>query len=286
LPPLHGIAMIHVRPLTVADLPLGLRLSRQAGWNQLEADWRRFLELQPDGCFVAGWDGIPVGTTTTCIFGQVAWIAMVLVDESFRGRGLGKALLERALEFLDRAGVDTVRLDATPLGQPLYERLGFREQYRLARYVGTPSPGPAVNGVERARPEDWAALASLDAEVTGTDRRRLLHRLFAENPAAVRMVRRQDRLTGFLTARPGQRAFQIGPCLAAPEAGPLLLLDAWHRHAGQPFFVDIPVSNEQATRVAEANGLTVQRTLTRMCRGQVRCERLDWHWASSGPEKG
>jgi ribosomal protein S18 acetylase RimI-like enzyme len=278
--------MIQVRPLTVADLALGLRLSRQAGWNQLEGDWQRFRWLQPDGCFVAEWDGVPAGTTTTCIFGQVAWIAMVLVDESFRRRGLGKALLERALEFLDHAGVDTVRLDATPLGQPLYERLGFREQFRLARYAGTPSPGPAVNAVEPARPEDWPALASLDAEVTGTDRRRVLDRLFAENPAAVRMVRRQDRPFGFLTARPGQRALQIGPSVAAPEVGPLLLLDAWHRHAGQPFFVDIPVPNEAGTRLAEATGLIVQRSLTRMCRGHVQCERLDWLWASSGPEKG
>ena len=52
--------MIRVRPLAAADLPLGLRLSQAAGWNQTEADWRRFLDLQPDGCFVAELDGTPV----------------------------------------------------------------------------------------------------------------------------------------------------------------------------------------------------------------------------------
>ena len=51
-------------------------------------DWRRFLALQPDGCFVAECDGRPAGTTVACIFGQVGWIAMVLVDASFRGRGI------------------------------------------------------------------------------------------------------------------------------------------------------------------------------------------------------
>jgi hypothetical protein len=49
--------MIHLRPLTAADLPLGLHLSRQAGWNQTPDDWRRCLELQPEGCFVAECDG-------------------------------------------------------------------------------------------------------------------------------------------------------------------------------------------------------------------------------------
>src|SRR5258707_9241947 len=119
--------MIRIRTMTAADLPLGLRLCRSAGWNQTEADWQRFLDLQPDGCFVAEYNGTPAGTTTTCIFGSVAWIAMVLVEESARGRGIGTALLHHALEFLDDRGVATIRLDATPLGLSLYERLGFVE---------------------------------------------------------------------------------------------------------------------------------------------------------------
>ncbi len=51
--------MLRVRPMSAADVPLGLRLRGQAGWNQTEADWRRFLGLQPDGCFVAELDGAP-----------------------------------------------------------------------------------------------------------------------------------------------------------------------------------------------------------------------------------
>ena len=78
--------MIRVRPLTAADLPLGLRLCGAAGWNQTEADWRRFLDLQPDGCFVAELDGASVGTTTTCVFSRVAWVAMALVAEAVRGQ--------------------------------------------------------------------------------------------------------------------------------------------------------------------------------------------------------
>ena len=153
--------MIRVRTMT-ADLPLGLRLSRQAGWNQTAADWQRFLDLQPDGCFAAEWDGTPVGTTTTCILGRVAWVAMVLVEAGARGRGVGTALLAHALGFLDRRRVAAVRLDATPLGRPLYERLGFVEQFRLARFEGTLLPSPAVGGVEDSPPGWWEALAAHD----------------------------------------------------------------------------------------------------------------------------
>src|SRR6266480_4275307 len=100
---------ISIRLMRASDVGLGLQLSGRAGWNQVAADWQRLLELQPDGCFVAEWNGRPVGTTMTCLFGPVAWVAMVLVEESLRGRGIGRALMRRALEFLDRQSVATVR---------------------------------------------------------------------------------------------------------------------------------------------------------------------------------
>src|SRR5262249_21010481 len=140
-------AMIRIRRMTAADIPLGMRLKEQAGWNQTEADWRRFLTLEHKGCFVAEYKGEPVGTTTTCIFGKVAWIAMVLVDERVRGRGIGKALMEHALAYLDSTGVPSIRLDATPLGRPLYEKLGFRAQYELVRFVGELPAHGRVAGV-------------------------------------------------------------------------------------------------------------------------------------------
>jgi ribosomal protein S18 acetylase RimI-like enzyme len=278
--------MIQLRHLQAADLPLGLRLCRQAGWNQTERDWLRFLDLQPDGCFVAEWDGVPVGTTCAFLFGPVAWIAMVLVEESHRGRGIGRALMRHALDDLDRRGIASVRLDATPLGQPLYESLGFVEQFRLARYEGILPGAPAVAGITTASAQQWEALAALDEQSCGADRRRLLFRLFNEQPDEVRVVRAGDGLDGFLTLRRGYRATQLGPCIASATAGPLLFADAWQRQAGQRVYIDIPLVHEAARRLAEAQGLVVQRMLMRMCRGVPRCERVESLWASSGPEKG
>jgi GNAT superfamily N-acetyltransferase len=278
--------MIKIRSMTPADISLGLRLSEQAGWNQTEADWRRFLDLQRDGCFVAEWAGQPAGTTAAFVFGPVAWVAMVLVEESARGRGIGTALLRHALEFLDNQSVTSVRLDATPQGRPLYEKLGFVEQFSLARYEGTPALVSQATGVETAAAHQWPALAQLDELATRTDRRRLLKRLFAELPEAVRVVLQNGQPSGFMAERQGRRAVQLGPCIASPDAGPLLLEDALRRHVGRRVFLDIPLPNKPAALLAKARGLTVQRHLTRMCRGTPLCEKLDWLWASSGPEKG
>ena len=174
--------MIQVRIMTEANVPLGMRLKAANGWNQTEADWRRYLGMQPDGCFVAELDGKPVGTVTTCVFGPVAWIAMVLVDADHRGRGVGKALMGHALDFLERQGVRSVRLDATPLGQPLYEKQGFVAEYALLRYEGVLPHGKEMANVEPLLPDHLENALLLDRAVTQTDRRKLLQRWRASFP--------------------------------------------------------------------------------------------------------
>jgi uncharacterized repeat protein (TIGR01451 family) len=54
---------------------------------------------------------------------------MVLVDVDHRRRGIGRALLTHALDYLDRRGIQTVALDSTPEGQPLYASLGFVDAF-------------------------------------------------------------------------------------------------------------------------------------------------------------
>lgn len=280
------VAPFSIRAMTVDDLPVGLNLSRQAGWNQTEADWARLLDLQPDGGFVAEREGRPVGTVTTCVFGAVAWVAMVLVEETARGRGIGRSLVEHALGFLDRRGVRTVRLDATPLGRPLYESLGFVAEQGMARHQGRlPEAGPPP-GSRPVRDDRADDLLALDRAVTGTDRSKALRRLVSERPETLRVARRDGRVDGFLLARPGAFAWQVGPCIAGPEAGALLLTEALRDYGGQSVIVDIPVDHAGARSVAEAGGLTVRRQLLRMRRGDAVDERPADLWAGSGPEKG
>ena len=89
-----------------------------------------------------------------------------------------------------------------------------------------------------------------------------------------------------MTARPGTRAIQLGPCMASAEAGPHLLADAWRRHAGQQVFIDIPNDNLVAVHLAEQMGLKVQRPLVRMGRGPKVNEDRARLWATFGPELG
>jgi GNAT superfamily N-acetyltransferase len=273
--------------MMAADVPFGMRLKEQAGWNQTEADWQRFLDLEPAGCFLAESDGTPVGTVTTCTFGPVAWIAMMLVDPALRGRGIGRALMMHALDYLEGQGVRGVRLDATPMGQPLYEKLGFAPQYTLTRYDGMLPCGKL--GGSRARtpePNQLEAVLQLDQEATGTDRAKLFRALVVHAPDSIRAVEESGAITGFLLTRAGTRARFVGPCVASGAAGSALFADLRGRHAGERVFVDVPDNNRAAVAEAVQLGLSPQRPLLRMARGSAPHDHSEILWASSGPEMG
>jgi len=118
--------------MSEADLAAADELRRLAGWNQKPRDWQRLLAFEPRGCFVALRNGAVVGTVTTTVYGTaLAWIGMMLVHPEHRRTGIATRLMNRALEYLNHRKVSGVKLDATPAGQPVYEKLGFVPEWRL-----------------------------------------------------------------------------------------------------------------------------------------------------------
>ena len=183
---------------------------------------------------------------------------------------------------------DTIRLDATPQGRPVYERLGFAAEYDLVRMQGV---GAVVADlpphVAPCNPSLLDRLAVIDRQATGTQRDRLLTRLFAEWPDATAVAIQHADLQGYVLCRRGTHATLIGPAIATEVAVGRALLDAaFSRCAGQPVFVDIPSDNRPAMEWAAERGLSVQRPFTRMAWGPPLRDEIACIWASSGPEKG
>ncbi len=278
---------MNIRTMTAADIPFAMRLKVQNGWNQLEADWRRQLELEPTGCFIAEVDGQPAGTTCACVFGDVAWINFVLVDQAQRGQGIGTALMRHVIQNLDERGVPCIRLDATPLGRPVYEKLGFTGDFALERYEGVlRKPAAAPENIEPLLAADLPAVCAMDESVTKTRREKLLRYLCESAPDMMRQYVRAGRLEGYCLCRPGSNAWQIGPLQGTAAAAQHLMGDAARRFAGQRVYLDVPTDHADAVRLAQSFGLKPQRPFLRMTRGRRLKEALELFWSSFGPEKG
>jgi GNAT superfamily N-acetyltransferase len=268
------------------DVGFGETLVIQSNWNQTPSDWLRFLELQPNGCFIATLSGQLAGTATTCVFDRVGWIAMVLVDARFRRQGVGRALLMHALSFLDNQGTESIRLDATSLGEPLYRSLGFAPQFKLARFSGSAARHFGHPRNIRAQAHDLQELLALDQQVVGYNRSSLLKELCKHGSNSLATYGTDLAIGGFVITRPGRLASQIGPCIAnSAEVGETLIEQAISGCVDE-VFIDIPLDNRAAVNKAASLELTPTREFLRMCRGRPVEERIDKLWCSSGPEMG
>jgi GNAT superfamily N-acetyltransferase len=258
---------MNLRTMTTDDVPAGMRLKDLAGWNQTPADWRCFLESSPTGCFAADVDGKVVGTAATIVYEhRFAWIGMVLVDPEFRGRGIGTRLLEKAIEHLDGIGIRTMKLDATPAGRPIYQKLGFQDEYEIERWLlkrDAPDAAPLTD----PHPVPDRVL-QLDREIFGGDRSALLRSLAAENPDFAMVSERNSEIAGYTFGRRGTLADHLGPWMARDEETAAGLLDEFlKRSRRETVFVDALKDRRFATGLLQARGFTVSRPLTRMVRG-------------------
>ena len=196
-----------------------LALSRQAGWPHRLEDWQMMLALSKG---VVALDGERVvGTTLATLYGDdCATINMVIVDESMRGRGLGRSLMDFGMGATEGR---QCRLVATKDGMPLYQKLGFRETGTILQHQGISGKAEAPRDIEWADPSDVPAIAALDLEAFGADRSGLI--AYLDKVGRFAVLRRDNEVKGFAALRHFGRGEVIGPVVAdtADEARKLIL---------------------------------------------------------------
>jgi GNAT superfamily N-acetyltransferase len=281
--------VVEIKLLDDGHLPEALRLTEQSQWNQTEPDWRRLLESSPQGCFGAFLDGRLIGTVTTVAYGtELAWIGMMLVDPDYRRRGLGTRLMQTALEHLQRIGVNSIKLDATPSGRPLYESLGFRPEGLIERWEGT-----GQSAVKKKWPawdeRDHPALFAFDHLAFGADRSSILASLIADSPVAPLVaIAPEGQPEGFALARTGRRAFYVGPLAAGSQETALDLLDEMlGRLAGKRVYLDFNTTFGLDSAMLAGRGLVKQRDLIQMAIGPESSAGISEQiFGLAGPEMG
>ncbi len=75
-----------------------------------------------------------IGTLSIAFYktpsGHHAWVEDVIVDKQFRGKGLGKALMNKALDLARERKVYSVNLTSMPArlaANQLYQKMGFKK---------------------------------------------------------------------------------------------------------------------------------------------------------------
>ena len=99
-----------------------------------DGDFEEMLTTLPEGSYelyVARVDGEPWACTGAFRHGDNCDITLVATLPEARGRGLATELMKRALADARELGCSTTTLVATKMGEPIYERLGYRSLGRI-----------------------------------------------------------------------------------------------------------------------------------------------------------
>jgi hypothetical protein len=133
-------AVVLIRPYEDADEPAVIAL-----WNEDRSDTaphndpatviRNKLSVERDLFLVAVVDGAVVGTVMGGYDGHRGWVYAVVVEPSFRRRGLGSALIRRLEALLADRGCMKVNLQVRATNAAVvafYEQLGYAVEERVS----------------------------------------------------------------------------------------------------------------------------------------------------------
>ena len=105
-----------------------------------------------------------------------AWLAHIIVDPEQRNIGIGTAIVKTLLDHSSRKPDTPVLLSATPLGEPLYNKLGFRPagKYVFFKRERTWNDYSWCDKIKPFQESFRDEMLELDRSVTGENRQSIL----------------------------------------------------------------------------------------------------------------
>ncbi|MGZ8558494.1 MAG: GNAT family N-acetyltransferase [Chitinophagaceae bacterium] len=281
-----------VRPMQLSDIGDAMKLSKAEGWNQTETDWKILIANSGNICVVAESDNKIIGTTTAINYSdQLAWIGMVLVEKEYRGEGISKSLLSDV--FKKSAFFKSIKLDATPAGQPVYKKFGFTDEYLIARMTNAsirnlPTADDSELLPESIQLNHIREIIALDEIIFGANRTQLIQSLIKEYPAKAWLLKRGNNIAGFALGRAGNKYHHIGPIVASNTTDAITLMRKALRELNtQPVVVDVLSDKEELIDWLSSIGFIKQRHFIRMYKNENYFPGIiDKQYLIAGPEFG
>jgi len=273
--------------MTPADAPVAIRFARDEGWHDRTRFFELLFRIETCTALVGEVDGDVVVSGLAVVNGPVGWLGGLMVERTRRRRGYGLAMMRELMRRLEEAGCETLSLEATDEGRPMYEALGFR---LLTTYhqleAGQLDPAPPTPADRRLRPmkaADLPAVLALDSAATAEDRHVPLRILYEANGGWI-LERPDERLAGFLL--PAERAYGA---VVAPRFEDGLFLLELHRSLIPPdgaVRAGIPDDHAAAWRELLERGWRQTWQAPRMILGPAPAWHPEWIWGQINSAMG
>ncbi|WP_142501542.1 GNAT family N-acetyltransferase [Klebsiella sp. 2680] len=206
---------ITLRAMITDDIEPAFAMTQHLKWPHRREDWAQALSLGEG--VVAEEEGAFLGCAIGWRWGeQAATIGLVMVNDQYQGRGIGRQLM---LAQLEKFPGYNVRLHATEMGKGLYAKLGFNvtghiQQHQTRALATVPAVTlPTELTLGKADVSDASLLTELDHQAHGMWRPHLINQLISEHQTVIARDA-QQRIHGFASLRRFGHGWAIGPLIA------------------------------------------------------------------------
>jgi GNAT superfamily N-acetyltransferase len=247
---------ISIRPLADPDLEAAdtiIKLAFRSPVSRLD-DLRLYRKIQPEGWFLALQQEQPVGMVGATNYGAVAHVGLMAVHPDAQRQGVGFALMQFLLARLEEQLVPLVTLDASEMGRPLYDKLGFVPYDETLMFLRSDNSEilnrpTSIHSITKCELEE---LTQWDSTVFGVNRRKVLETLLEFFPERAFMLRDETgQIAGYLFAQKNR----IGPWVMRRTDNAEILLQA---ALTLPFegtvSVAVPAVNQKAIVLLQQHG--------------------------------
>lgn len=237
------------------DIPFAVNITDEENWGYMEEDFRRLLDLEPRGCFVAFDQEERMGMLTTTSYNDIGWIGNVVVRSDRRQERLGSKMVRHAIDYLRSKSVDIIGLYSYVDSVGFYERIGFIESFRVSRFAAI-AKASENRGSCVATGEILPQISEFDRRFFPGDRSQLLGKMLEDFPELFLYVKEEDVL-GYMLGFCSPRACEIGPWVCDPNRPDLaenLLADLLTNLENTESAVAVPIENELAVRIVRKKG--------------------------------
>jgi ribosomal protein S18 acetylase RimI-like enzyme len=216
---IEAVWRVHVA--SSSDLAVRRGRPARSADEPVPSDARVALASDPDGYFCAIEEGQIRGMVSALVRGSVWYLSMFFVLPGAQDRGMGRALLERALAYGEARGADvrSVWASLDPRAQARYVMAGMAPRWPIYRLEGDAAAVArlearvGLDARERERSCDPGVAETLMAEVFGHGRAEDLAHWRSDAGATVAIER-----AGEVAAFAYRRGERIGPAAGRDEA--------------------------------------------------------------------
>lgn len=188
---------------------------------------------------------------------NLASIGMVIVNEEYRGLGLGKKATQICI---DSVSEDTsIMLISTEAGKPLYEILGFIavdfvQKYLSDNYIHNKQLNNRDITIEKYSENDFNEVVELDSDAFGDKRRKFLLNRIDQSKQCLVVRNQKGKIIGFGLSILGPINLILGPIVAPDPQTAALIIDGLALNHQGKLRIDVPSSNNDLILFLQKSG--------------------------------